>query len=84
MTAHVDFTALGRLAVRHAFETVSLTTQSEFLVGAGLEEELRALQASPDLTLADYTRARSGIVRMLDPRHMGRFRVLTLRRERPG
>ena len=80
LTAHVDFTALGRLAARQGLETVSLTTQSEFLVAAGLEEELRALQSSPDLTLADYTRARSGIVRMLDPRHMGRFRVLTLRR----
>jgi SAM-dependent MidA family methyltransferase len=78
LTAHVDFTAVTRLAARRGFRTVSLTTQSEFLVAAGLEEELRALQASPDLTLADYTRARSGIVRMLDPRHMGRFRVLIL------
>jgi SAM-dependent MidA family methyltransferase len=49
-------------------------------MAAGLEDELRALQASPELTLADYTRARSGIVRMLDPRHMGRFRVLVLAR----
>jgi SAM-dependent MidA family methyltransferase len=80
LTAHVDFTALERLAAANGFRTVSSTTQSEFLVAAGLEEELRALQASPDLTLADYTRARSGIVRMLDPRHMGRFRVLILER----
>jgi SAM-dependent MidA family methyltransferase len=80
LTAHVDFTAVQRLAAARGFRTVSLTTQSEFLVAAGLEEELRALQASPDLTLADYTRARSGIVRMLDPRHMGRFRVLLLAR----
>jgi SAM-dependent MidA family methyltransferase len=80
LTAHVDFTAVERLAASHGFRTVSLTTQSEFLVATGLEEELRALQASPDLTLADYTRARSGIVRMLDPRHMGKFRVLTLAR----
>ncbi|MGD0248426.1 MAG: SAM-dependent methyltransferase [Candidatus Limnocylindrales bacterium] len=80
LTAHVDFTAVRRLAASHGLRTVSLTTQSEFLVAAGLEEELRALQASPGLTLADYTRARSGIVRMLDPRHMGRFRVLTLAR----
>ena len=84
LTAHVDFTALRRLAARQGLETVSLTTQSEFLVAAGLEEELRALQSSPDLTLADYTRARSGIVRMLDPRHLGRFRVLTLKRVLPG
>jgi SAM-dependent MidA family methyltransferase len=80
LTAHVDFTAIERLAAYHGFRTASLTTQSEFLVAAGLEEELRALQTSPELTLADYVRARSGIVRMLDPRHMGKFRVLTLAR----
>jgi SAM-dependent MidA family methyltransferase len=80
LTAHVDFTAVAGLAAGLGFRTVSLTTQSEFLVAAGLEEELRALQASPNLTLADYTRARSGIIRMLDPRHMGGFRVLTLSR----
>jgi SAM-dependent MidA family methyltransferase len=80
LTAHVDFTALGRLAERRGFVSAGLTTQQEFLVAAGLESELQALQASPELTLADYTRARSGILRMLDPRHMGRFRVLTLER----
>jgi SAM-dependent MidA family methyltransferase len=80
LTAHVDFTAVARVAAGLGFRTVSLATQSEFLVAAGLEEELRALQSSPNLTLADYTRARSGIVRMLDPRHMGGFKVLTLER----
>jgi SAM-dependent MidA family methyltransferase len=81
LTAHVDFTAVRRLAARRGFRTVALTTQSEFLVAAGLEGELRAVQASPELSLADYARARSGVVRMLDPRHMGRFRVLILERE---
>jgi SAM-dependent MidA family methyltransferase len=80
LTAHVDFTALGLLAERRGFVPAGLTTQQEFLVAAGLESELRALQSSPELTFADYARARSGIVRMLDPRHMGRFRVLTLER----
>ena len=80
LTAHVDFTALELLAERRGFVSAGLTTQQEFLVAAGLESELQALQASPDLTFAEYTRARSGIVRMLDPRHMGRFRVLTLER----
>jgi SAM-dependent MidA family methyltransferase len=80
LTAHVDFTALGLLAERRGFVSTGLTTQQEFLVAAGLESELRALQASPGLTLTDYARARSGIVRMLDPRHMGHFRVLTLGR----
>jgi len=80
LTAHVDFTAVQHLAAARGFRTISLTTQSEFLVAAGLEVELRALQAAPDLALSDYTRARSGIVRMLDPRHMGRFRALLLAR----
>jgi SAM-dependent MidA family methyltransferase len=81
LTAHVDFTAVAQLAAGHGLRTLPLTTQSEFLVAAGLEDELRALQAAPDLEPADYLRARSGIVRMLDPRHMGRFRVLTLERD---
>jgi SAM-dependent MidA family methyltransferase len=80
LTAHVDFTALRLLGERHGFRTLSQATQSEFLITAGLEAELQALQASPDTALPDYLRARSGIVRMLDPRHMGRFRVLTLGR----
>jgi len=65
LTAHVDFTALGLLAERRGFVFAGLATQQEFLVAAGLELELQALQASPELTLADYMRARSGILRML-------------------
>jgi SAM-dependent MidA family methyltransferase len=80
LTAHVDFTAVAKSAAALGFRRVSLTTQSEFLMASGLEEELRALQASPDLAIADYMRARSAIVRMLDPRQMGEFRVLTLER----
>jgi SAM-dependent MidA family methyltransferase len=83
LTAHVDFTALELLGERRGLRSVALTTQSEFLVAAGLEAELQALQASHDLTAPDYMRARSAIVRMLDPRHMGRFRVLTLARDLP-
>jgi SAM-dependent MidA family methyltransferase len=81
LTAHVDFTALAVLGERRGLRSVALTTQSEFLIGAGLEAELRALQASPATTAEDYLRARSGIVRMLDPRHLGGFRVLVMERE---
>jgi SAM-dependent MidA family methyltransferase len=81
LTAHVDFTALKILGERRGLRSVALTTQSEFLVKSGLESELRALQESAETTAEDYLRARSGIVRMLDPRHMGRFRVLTLKRQ---
>jgi SAM-dependent MidA family methyltransferase len=84
LTAHVDFTALERLAATTGFRTVSRSNQSDFLVAVGLEEELRALQSSPDLVLADYARARSAILRLLDPRHIGRFQVLTLERNPAG
>jgi SAM-dependent MidA family methyltransferase len=80
LTAHVDFTALKILGERRGLRPVALITQSEFLVKSGLESELRALQESPNTTAEDYLRARSGVVRMLDPRHMGRFRVLELER----
>jgi SAM-dependent MidA family methyltransferase len=80
LTAHVDFTAVQVLAERRGLHSVALTTQSEFLIAAGLESELQALQSSPETTAEAYLRARSGVVRMLDPRHMGRFRVLTLER----
>ncbi len=80
LTCHVDFTALQALAERRGFRTKSLVTQQEFLVAAGLEAELQALQSSPETDVADYLRARSGIVRMLDPRRMGSFRALTLAR----
>ena len=83
LTAHVDFTAVRVLGERRGLRSVAFSTQPEFLVAAGLESELQALQASPATTAQDYMRARSGIVRMLDPRHMGRFRVLTLARDLP-
>jgi SAM-dependent MidA family methyltransferase len=81
LTAHVDFTALQTLAERRGFRAAGLTTQQEFLVAAGLEAELQALQASPHTKIEDYMRARSAIVRLLDPRHMGSFRVLVMSRK---
>jgi SAM-dependent MidA family methyltransferase len=80
LTAHVGFSAVARAAGECGFSVAGLRTQSEFLVEAGLETELRALQADPATAIDDYLRARSGIVRLLDPRRMGRFRVLTLER----
>ncbi len=82
LTAHVDFSAVARLAERRGFRTVSLATQSEFLVGAGLEVEWQAFRDSPGLDAPEYLRARTAILRLLDPRHLGRFRVLVA--EMPG
>lgn len=83
LTAHVDFSALQRLAEARGLIPLGLVKQSEFLVAAGLADELRALQASEATTFEDYARARAGVVRMLDPRAMGRFRVLLLGRDAP-
>ena len=77
LTAHVDFTAVRAAAERHGFRSGTLRSQAEFLLGAGLESEWQAIRASA-LTAADYTTARAAILRLLDPRHLGGFRVLEL------
>ncbi len=83
LTAHVDFSAVARLAERRGLRIVSTTTQSEFLVAAGLEREWQSFRDSARLDAPEYLEARSGIVRLLDPRHLGGFRVLTLERRGP-
>jgi SAM-dependent MidA family methyltransferase len=83
LTAHVDFTAVSRLAGEHGLRTVSQTTQSEFLVASGLEREWQAFRESTRLDAPEYLRARSGIVRLIDPLRLGGFRVLTLERAAP-
>lgn len=80
LTAHVDFTALRRAAERQDLTTLGLTTQANFLAGAGLGELLVDLQRQPGMTSERYLAARSAVYRMLDPGAMGRFRVLILGR----
>jgi SAM-dependent MidA family methyltransferase len=78
LTAHVDFTAVARLAERHGLRTVASEPQPAFLMAAGLEAEWEAVRTDPDLDAAGYMAARSAVVRLLDPHHLGRFRVVTL------
>jgi SAM-dependent MidA family methyltransferase len=84
LTAHVDLTAVSRLAERHGLRTVGSAGQSEFLLASGLEAEWEAIRTAPDLDAAGYAAARSAVVRLLDPRHLGGFRVVTLAKERVG
>ena len=68
------------------------TTQAEFLVGLGMDEHLRAIQADPATTMEAYLAVRSSVMRLLDPAATGRFRVMAFgrawpdgaRRRRPG
>jgi SAM-dependent MidA family methyltransferase len=84
LTAHVDFTAVERAATAHAWRTLGLTTQAEFLVGAGLAELLAARRSEPTLTAHDYLALRASVGRLLDPLALGGFRVLVLGRNVPA
>jgi SAM-dependent MidA family methyltransferase len=83
LTAHVDVTAVDRAAGAVGLTTVGITTQAEALIGLGIEERLRQIQADPATTLEDYTLLRSALVRLLDPAAMGRFRVMAFGRAWP-
>jgi SAM-dependent MidA family methyltransferase len=83
MTAHVDVTAVERAARAAGLTTVGITTQAEALMGLGIEDRLREIQADPATTLDEYTLLRSALVRLLDPAAMGRFRVMAFGRGWP-
>lgn len=75
LTAHVDLTTLSALAEERGLATLGVTSQAAFLVGAGIERELQAVQADPGTTLEDYLVARSAVRRLLDPKALGGFSV---------
>jgi SAM-dependent MidA family methyltransferase len=83
LTAHVDVTAVERAAARAGLVHLGTTTQAEFLVGLGIEDLLRAIQADPDTTVEAYLAVRSGLMRLLDPAATGRFRVMGFGRAWP-
>jgi SAM-dependent MidA family methyltransferase len=83
LTAHVDVTAVERAAVRAGLVHLGTTTQAEFLVGLGIEDLLRAIQADPDTSMEAYLAVRSGLMRLLDPAATGRFRVMGFGRAWP-
>jgi SAM-dependent MidA family methyltransferase len=97
LTAHVNFTALieaGRaLGLRH----VGLTTQADFLRGAGIREEAERIaslrypaaesERHTDRGQADYLRKRAllgAVATLLNPHGLGGFRVLVQQRGVPG
>jgi len=83
LTAHVDFSALERAAQQHGLQVLGLTTQADFLTGAGIGELLVAAQQWEGMTLDEYVEIRSAVIRMIEPGAMGRFRVLILGRNVP-
>jgi SAM-dependent MidA family methyltransferase len=80
ITAHVDLTALRRAASAAGLSLVGHTTQARFLAGLGLGELLATLGREPGTDMEAYLEARSAVVRLVDPRHLGAFAVLAWRR----
>jgi SAM-dependent MidA family methyltransferase len=84
ITAHVDLTAIDRAARTAGLRPTLATRQADFLVTLGLGDLLVELGRDPGTTLEEYAAARSSVVRLLDPRHLGAFRVHAWDRVRPG
>ncbi len=80
LTAHVDVTAVERAAHGAGLSTVGITTQAEALMGLGIEERLREIQADPATTFEAYALIRAALLRLLDPAAMGQFRVMAFGR----
>ena len=82
LTAHVDFTALERVARAVGFLVLGRPTQAEFLTGLGLSELLQQEQRDAP-SIETYLAARAAVLRLLDPAATGGFRVLLLARGVP-
>ena len=80
LTAHVDVSAVERVAVAAGLDHLGTTTQAAFLDRLGAGGLLVAEQTRPGASLASYLETRSGLVRMIDPGAMGRFRVMAFGR----
>jgi len=76
LTAHVDITALERAAESAGLVVLGRTTQAEFLTGLGIGDLLAEAARSTTAELASYLELRSAVVRLLDPRALGAFRVV--------
>jgi SAM-dependent MidA family methyltransferase len=83
LTAHVDFTAVSRAAQAGGMTELGLTTQAYFFAGLGIEELLLDVQRTATDAQA-YIAAREAVLHLLDPRGLGRFRVLVLGKSVPA
>jgi SAM-dependent MidA family methyltransferase len=74
ITAHVDFTAMGRAAEQGGAEVYGFTTQAYFLISCGLAVLVSA--GDPTMTLSRF-KGTSAVHRLIGPSEMGElFKVL--------
>ena len=76
ITAHVDFTAVARAALKHGLALEDYGTMARWLIDAGLLEVLGAIPVTDE---ALYLPAVSAVQKLLSPAEMGElFKVLVL------
>jgi len=83
LTAHVDTSALERVARATGLEVLGRTSQAEAMAGLDAGEALVELGRRRDTDAARYRAARGALLRLLDPAAMGGFQVLVLGRHVP-
>jgi SAM-dependent MidA family methyltransferase len=82
ITAHVDFTAMGRAAEQGGAEIFGFTTQAYFLISCGLAVLVSA--GDPAMTLSRL-KGTSAVHRLIGPSEMGElFKVLGFGKGMPG
>jgi SAM-dependent MidA family methyltransferase len=80
ITAWIDFSAVAGSASRAGFEVAGFTTQTAFLMGAGIEEALQTMAADLDPSSREYLSLARGARTLLLPGEMGesvKFMMLT-------
>jgi SAM-dependent MidA family methyltransferase len=83
LTAHIDLTAIERAGEEVGLTLVGSTTQARFLADLGLGDLLSDLGRDRSTDPNAYLQARASVGRLLDPRHLGGFRVLAFARGVP-
>jgi len=81
MTAHVDFTTVGRAGEQAGLATLGLVSQSQFLSNLGISEALRLGES--DRNLEEYHRRKRAVLELLDPAGLGRIKALVQTRGQP-
>ncbi|MDQ2185517.1 SAM-dependent methyltransferase [Alcaligenaceae bacterium A4P071] len=78
ITAHVDFTAMAQAAIDHDLDVIGYTSQSRFLMNAGLPA---VLQAYDPTDVAAYARVMGPVQKLVSEAEMGElFKVLAIGR----
>jgi SAM-dependent MidA family methyltransferase len=80
LTATVDLAAVRAAAIDAGLDPLGETTQAELLAAVGSGELVQAFLRRPGAGLGDALELRSALMRLMDTRGMGAFRVLAFGR----